>query len=282
MVDERPSAANGVALAAVGEALAALKTATNERITADRAEIAARGSVYDALRVLAEHAEVAQRLEVARRLYWTQPDLRVRPMALALGFGNEYELRQIVGTWPTGQVCARCASELRLTARSSSPGHSVPEFDGPICDSCWRIVQEARHRVWDRRRTTQVTVATARIDGPSTWWRVLTSLVLAYPPITADIDDDDSDYVQDQVWEAFTVAQTVADRDHRDVTVGEAMVLVRGAESVAAWHPGQADRIVEAELGDVIFAGLLTSVGAAVAKARQHALDLFDGIGSND
>lgn len=247
-----------------------------DRCDAEAARAAAaaesnRLRLLDAVVSFTQVARPAERAQLTRQLYWTRPDIAAEKLATALGFANSHEMRQVVDTWPTGQMCGHCGSEIRKTSRTGDPTHRVPEYDEPICRQCWQLVQRERDRDYTRRRAATQAVASEPVLGPRRWAYALARIVANFPPATADVPPG----YEAEFWRTHELAAATRERLAQDPTanigVAGASSLLRGAQAVASWHPREAAAIVAEEVGAYTFSDLAEVVEREIDAARERA-----------
>lgn len=230
----------------------------------------ARERLFGAITDFVDVARPAERVQLARRLYWTRPDLNVEALARALRFAHGHQMREMVGTWPTGQLCGRCGHEIRKTSRSGKPNHSVPEYEEPICVQCWEVIQRERNQDYDRQRAVAQAIAAEPVVGPRRWAYALARIVAQFPPATADIPEG----YEQEFWRthqfAVAIQEQLAHEPLTEVGVSAASRLMRGAQGVASWHPREVAAIVTAEVGDYTFSDLTEVVEREIDLARQR------------
>jgi hypothetical protein len=92
------------------------------------------------------------RIEAARYLYWTQPDLSPTLIAEGLLDTTLRELLRLVGPSTTDIVCDRCGEAVPVSSRTNLEELRHRQCESPryaegyrvICSSCWSAVQRDR------------------------------------------------------------------------------------------------------------------------------------------
>jgi len=106
----------------------------------------------------------AERIEAARYLYWTQPELSGTVIAESLLATDVHQLLRLIGSATTQVLCDRCGGPVPFTSRTKlqeairerrhaertgrtryAEGYAV------ICDGCWAAVQRERHEEYQIR-----------------------------------------------------------------------------------------------------------------------------------
>ena len=232
------------------DALEAAKAAASE----------AKEGVYQTLAAACPTLTLRERVHLARKLYWGEPDLHPRRLAAALQFAHEYELRSYVGPVRSGSTCETCNTDLLRFARSAKIG--------PLCDTCQARATASSAEAYDGlRRARDAALATPVVVSPKAWPALL-SIVVQHPPAVAStVNADDHLYE----WRLAESLQATVDETTTSLPLGQADAVLRGAEAVASWYPSAVDAIVEAHLGSTTFTAVTAKVSSAISEAQRAA-----------
>ncbi|CUM36717.1 hypothetical protein BN2537_2399 [Streptomyces venezuelae] len=238
----------------------------------------ARSEVFEhiaRLRAAVDAVHAPELVAALRHLYWQQPGVHGRPLAQAAGL-ELHDMLKAIGPTPSGIFCADCGAELLRTSRSWQP---QSRFSAPRCRDCQDQKQDGVTRRNYGARLRSRFVDESPVQAPARDWRAASEMVLAFPPLSQNVERGSYEDHQMGVWRGWENARVVRGQLIRaaagnDETVSIALAhakqLVTAALRVADWDTARTREIVEPITGEPALA-LLTRLNVNVRNAEQAA-----------
>ncbi|MFJ2719392.1 hypothetical protein [Streptomyces sp. NPDC087437] len=240
------------------------------------------------LRDQSNQSEAPTVTAVVRHLYWHQRHLASRAIAEAAGFGEGnrgvHGMLAAIGPRLSGVHCANCGAELLQTSRSWAPGSP------PLCPTCKVERDQEQNRLsrlgWLRAKAVGSSLVTAAV-----WeWRAVTTLILAYPPVSEGIARGSEDDRQLGTWRHWEMAESLhnaltqlglGDHEAFGVPATVARDLVSTGFKSVGWDAARTRSLLDPitqETAHAILTRVKQRLDDAVAAATKRAeRDFLDG-----